>query len=245
MIKLIVSFLLFIGLTACNPNESKLKKNTVRVTYKAFNSNDYILEYAGLELLDRYKVEIYSDKTFYTVFAAYYKNDWHNLPQTTTLIDYQFLTHYVFNQDKIKLLDTPFVYNKFEHLFRVDTKSNDILKNDSLYFAINKNNFYTAPLTISVDCNNQVKSKIAHIFDDDEIIPLSIRNFEYPNEIRDYKHDQLMVLGLVIADYPGKIDFKKLLEYNKEKLISIGRLYESKDENYDMIPRVDSSFYIK
>lgn len=76
-----------------------------------------------------------------------------------------------------------------------------------------------------------------------EIIPLSIRNFWYPNEIRDYKKVHYMVLGIVITDHPGNLDFKKMLESKGDKIIYPYDQHMSREENYDAIPRVDSSFY--
>ena len=239
MIRVFLKIILVFSIFSCN---DKMEKNTVKVTYKEFDLNELILEKAGIELLDKFDIEIYSDKTFYTIFAAYYCHDYNEVPNITTLIDYHFIANNAFNQAKVKLFDTTFVEDKVECLLRVDKKTNVLMHNDSLYLAV-MDDFEVAPITMKLDINT-IPSTKKQIFKDQEVIPLCIKGLRNIHFIDNSKIDHFMLLGLVISDSPHKLDFRKMLDSEKVKflrhLFNDGR---ERDINFDMIPMVDS-FYI-
>lgn len=239
MEKILLHIVFILTLFSCSENKPNIEKNSVRVSYKNFEPNEQILESAGIELLDKCDIEIYSDKTFYSVFAAYYNRDNSKLPNVVSLIDYQIFSHNAFNQGKVKLFDTTFVYDKIEFLLRVDKKANVLLNNDSLYFAI-FNDFHVAPISMEIYGSGNLKTDITNIFSDTEVIPLTF-NYLMDRKSRSTS-ENFMIIGILISDHPGKIDFKKMFESENVKfhLSTIIHDKDFREENPDLISRTDS-----
>jgi hypothetical protein len=240
MAKILLHIIFITTIISCRQNMNEIEKNSVRITYKDFEPNEHILESGGIELLDKCDIEIYSDKTFYSVFAAYYKRDNSELPNVVSLIDYQFFSHNAFNQSKVKLFDTTFVYDKIELLLRVDKKANVLLNNDSLYFAI-FNDFHVAPITMEIYRSGNLNNKVVNNFSDTEVIPLTFNSFWDKNSSRN-ACENFMIIGMVISDHPGKIDFKKMFDSENVKFHLGTFIYDNhfREKNPDLISRTDS-----
>lgn len=239
MKKILLHIIVITTIISCGQNKPNIEKNSVRVSYKSFEPNEQILESAGIELLGKCDIEIYSDKTFYSTFAAYYDRDNSVLPNVVSLIDYQIFSHNAFNQSKVKLFDTTFVYDKVQFLLRVDEKANVLLNNDSLYFAI-FNDFHVAPITMEISGSGNLQSDVANIFSDTEVIPLTFHYFMNRNSRNECEN--FMIIGMVISDHPGKIDFEEMFDSENVKFHLGTFIFDNdfRENNPDLISRTDS-----
>ena len=211
MLRLIVCGFLLTFLYSCTQKRTDLEKNSVRVTYKGLEPSDKVLELAGMELYEKFDIEIYSDRTFYSVFVAYYSSEYQKTFNEVTLLDYQILVHAAFNQKKLIWGKNEMVYDKVDGFFRVDKKANALLHNDSLYYAITRE-FVVAPITMDYIENSRVRSGVINDFYDSEVIPLSKKDFNAKGLSNlNLDCEYYMLIGLVISDKPGNLDFKKCL----------------------------------
>lgn len=247
MLRLIISGFLLSLLFSCSNKTTDLEKNSVRVTYKDLEPSDKVLELAGMRLYDKFDIEIYSDKTFYSVFAAYYskeKSEKIDSPYTYNLLDYQFFAHNVFNQTKFSKFDTTIVYDKVDCFFRVDEKANVLLNNDSLYLSV-MHDFQVAPIKMKI-ANSGVRLKgTINNFNDNEVIPLVYKGLI---EV-DYSktNEKFMIIGMVISNHPNKIDFNKMLDSENVKHHLKSRFYDKdfKEEYPSLVSIADSFLFSK
>lgn len=243
MLRLIVCGFLLTFLYSCAQKRTDLEKNSVRVTYKDFEPSDQVLKLAGMDLLDKFDIEIYSDRTFYSVFVAYYSRDNEKIFNEVTLLDYQILEHAAFNQEKFIRGKNELVYDKVGGFFRVDEKANVLLHNDSLYYAL-FNEFVVAPITMDYIQSSGLRSGGVNNFYDSEVIPLSKKYFK-KNGLSNLNSncEYYMQIGLVLSDKPCNLDFNKMLDSENVKMHLDGRLYDKNfKEKYPELVSLTDSF---
>jgi hypothetical protein len=245
MLRLIISGFLLSLLFSCNNKTTDLEKNSVRVTYKDLEPSDKVLELAGMELCDRFEIEIYSDRTFYSIFVAYYSIDNEKSYNEVTLLDYQILVHSAFNQEKLIRGKNELVYDKVGGLFRVDKKANVLLHNDSLYYSI-FDDFLTAPIEIQYINNSTFGDGVTKKYLDTEVIGLFRQDFD-PIGTSNLNSDceYYMFVGLALSDKPGDLDFKKMLDSENVKLYLPRLIYHTDyHEKFPQLVPITDSFYV-
>ena len=219
-----------------------LDEGTVIIKYREIESSDRILEYADMSIVDKFDISVYSNKTNFVHFIAFYTLNHNKLDKPfddrISLKSYKLFDQGVFNLLKSNQEDTSCVKFGFDCLLRIDHGPNEILGNDSLYFGVTRYGTHTAPMIGKITQSNSFKGE--YVYKDNEVIPYYKAGVDLGLNI--HKVHNYVIMGLILND-DIRVDYEKLFNASSLKNL-IYYSYDSEKEN-SLISTCLDSFYLK
>jgi len=201
-------------------DEKNIMEGEALINFKpASKELDEILAYTGIDPIGSFEVFLNTNNAKYTPFIAVY-----NCPPTdpikksysssdVELIDYQFYNGCFIYPLVKDSMTTTFEKEKLTYDFAFDKKSSSILKNDSLYFCLQKGRFETFPIEASV--SSYIINETSTVWSQDEPMVMFILDLYRKDGDKDSMTKA--ILGFVSYDCNTKYDWESIFETKELK----------------------------